>query len=203
MRLPALLLLAAALSAPAHAERRTMSVAKFDRVVVAALLEVELRQGKQDVTAEADDDDFSGLKLEVRDSTLYVTRKNGVGADIDYRVIITAPDFKAISAAAASEITSRNLTLQDLEVNVSSASDVELKGACNALAVNVSSGAQFDGEDLRCVDARAKANTGAVASLWVSGEARGLASTGGTITFAGKPKSLEKKASLGGTITIQ
>jgi hypothetical protein len=203
MRLPALLLALAALAAPAHAEKRTMTVAKFDRVMVAALVEVELRQGKQDVTAEESGGDFSGLKLEVRNGTLYVGRRNGDGANTDYRLVITAPDFKAISAAAASEVTSRHLDLQTLEINVSSASVIELKGACKDLAVNVSSGAHFDGEDLRCEDARARASTGGHADLWASGDASGSASTGGTIIFAGKPKSLSKQAALGGTITVQ
>jgi hypothetical protein len=88
-------------------------------------------------------------------------------------------------------------------VNVSSASFIELKGACKDLGVNVSSGAHFDGEELRCEDARAKATTGGHADLWASGEASGSANTGGTIIFAGKPKSLVKKAALGGTITVQ
>jgi hypothetical protein len=180
-----------------------MTVAKFDKVMVAALVEVELRQGKQDVTAEEPGGDFTGLKLEVRNGTLYVGRTNGHTADADYRLVITAPDFKAISAAAASEITSRHLDLQALEINVSSASFVELKGACKDLAVNVSSGAHFDGEGLRCEDARAKATTGAHADLWVSGAASGSANTGGTIIFAGKPRTLSKKAALGGTITVQ
>jgi hypothetical protein len=202
MRLLPLLTLAFII-APAHAEKRTMNVGKFDKVMVAALVEVELRQGKQEIVAEASDSDFSGLKLEVRDGTLYVGRHNGKGADNDYRITITAPDFKAIAAAAASEITSRHLSLQSVDISVSSASEIELKGACRLLTVTVSSGAYFDGEELRCEDARAKASTGGHADLWASGQANAQASTGGTITFAGKPRSLSRKAALGGTITIQ
>jgi putative autotransporter adhesin-like protein len=194
-------------SAPAYAEKRTMTVAKFDKVAVAALVEVELRQGGQSITAEESAGNFDDLKLEVRNGTLYVGRQNsdrnsGKHGHTDYRLTITAPDFKAISAAAASEVTSDHLSLKDVEVRVSSASIIDLKGVCTTLTITASSGAQFDGGGLRCKSAHAKATTGAIADLWVSGEASGEASTGGTITFAGKPKSLARKSTLGGTITV-
>lgn len=202
-----LIALAALLTAPAQAEKLTLNLAKFDKVQVAALMHVELKQGQQDVTAIEDKGDWSDLKIEVRNSTLFVSRKGDEGRtkrdDIpEYRVIVTAPDFKSIGVAAASEVEGRNLTLQAITLNISSASAMELAGACKTATINVNSAGSFDGERLHCQDATVNASSGASAAIWVSGTATGNASTGGSISFGGNPKKVGKKTSLGGSISI-
>lgn len=205
MRLLAISLGLAALAAPAHADTRTMSVGKFSGVSVSSMIDVELRQGPQSVTVQQDENDFSDLKLEVKNGTLHIGRAaNRTERDSPlYRVIVTAPALDAISAASASDVEGRGLSFQKLSVSVASAATVSLEGACREIALAVSTSGDFAGARMRCETGRAEATTSGEGTLWISGEASAKATTGARLVFAGKPKSVAGEATLGGTIKVK
>jgi hypothetical protein len=205
MRLLALSLGIAALAAPAHADTRTMNVGKFSAVSVSSMMDVELRQGPQAVTVEQAENDFSDLKLEVRNGTLIVSRADGkVERDSPiYRVVVTAPSLNSISAASASDVEGRGLSFQKLSVSVASAASVSLEGVCREIALSVSTSGDFVGDRMRCETGRAEATTSGEATIWISGPATARATTGAHLTFMGKPKSVEGKATLGASIHVK
>jgi hypothetical protein len=194
-----------ALAAPSHADTRTMSVGKFSAVSVSSMVDVELRQGPQSVTVEQDAGDFSDLRLEVRDGTLMIGRTDGKADrnSPDYRVVVTAPTFISIKAGSASEVEGRGLSFQKLAVSVAGAASVSLEGACKEIALSVSTSGDFDGDRMRCETGRAEATTGGEATIWISGPATARATTGANLTFFGKPKVVEGKATLGGSIHVK
>ena len=205
MRLAILALGLTALTAPAYADTRTMSVGKFNAVSVSSMMDVELRQGPQAVTVEQVDNDFSDFRLEVRNGVLMIGRADGEAkrAAPAYRVIVTAPALDTISAAAASEVEGRGLSFQKLKVSVASAASVSLEGVCKEIALAVSTSGGFSGGKMRCETGRAEATTSGAAILWISGAATARATTGATLTFTGKPKSVEGKATLGASIHVK
>jgi hypothetical protein len=205
MRLLALSLCLAALPATAHADTRAMNVGKFSAVSVSSMMDVELRQGPQAVTVEQAEGDFSDLKLEVRNGTLIVSRNDGkVERDSPvYRVVVTAPSLNSISAASASDIEGRGLSFQKLSVSVASAASVSLEGVCKEIALSVSTSGDFAGGKMRCETARAEATTSGEATVWISGVGTAKATTGANLTFIGKPKSVEGKATLGASIRVK
>lgn len=205
MRLAILSLGLLALAAPAHADTRTVTVGKFSAVAVSSMIEVELRQGPQSVTAEQDDGDFSDLRMEVRDGVLMIGRPEGKAEREapDYRVVVTAPALTAIKAGSVSEVVGRGLSFQKLAVSVAGAASVTLEGACKEIAISVSTSGEFDGDRMRCETGRAQATTGAEATIWISGPVMAKATTGANLTFYGKPKVVEGMATLGGSIHVK
>lgn len=205
MRFLAISLGLGAIIAPAHADTRTMSVGKFNSVSVSSMIDVELRQGPQSVTVEQDRNDFSDLKLEVRNGTLHIGRMaNRTERDSPlYRVIVTAPALDAISAASASDVEGRGLWFKKLSVSVASAASVSLEGACREIALAVSTSGDFSGGKMRCETGKAEATTSGMATLWISGAASAKATTGARLVFAGKPKSVASEATLGGSIKVK
>jgi len=205
MRLLALSLGIAALAAPAHADTRTMNVSKFNAVSVSSMMDVELRQGPQAVTVEQAENDFSDLKLEVRNGTLIVGRTDGKTERNSpiYRVVVTAPSLNSISAASASGVEGRGLSFQKLSVSVASAASVSLEGVCKEIALSVSTSGDFAGGKMRCETGQAEGTTSGEATIWISGVGKARATTGANLTFIGKPKSVEGQATLGATIHVK
>jgi hypothetical protein len=205
MRLSILSLGLIALAAPAHADTRTMTVGKFSAVSVSSMMNVELRQGPQSVTVEQGEGEFSDLKLEVRDGTLIIGRTDGKAErnSPDYRVVVTAPTLTSIKAGSASEVDGRGLSFQKLTVSVAGAASISLEGVCKEIALSVSTAGDFDGDRMRCETGRAEGSTGAEATIWISGPVTAKATTGANLTFYGKPKVVEGKATLGGSIHVK
>ncbi len=92
------LALAAMIAPPGQAETKSTLLSGFDQVRVSAAMNVVLKQGPFSVTVAEPQGDFSKALVEVRGSTLVVTRKsqNGyTGKSPDYTVVVTAPTFRA------------------------------------------------------------------------------------------------------------
>lgn len=187
----------------ATAETKSYNLSGFDKVDVSAGVDVVLKQGAFDVKVDQKSGDFDNLKMDVRGNTLHISRDGHSGwwgKAPHYVVTVTAPDLRSIEASSGSDVEGHDLSLKDLRVQISSGADVELSGRCNELRVDVSSGSDFDGEELACDTVRASASSGADAVATAHTLATGDASSGADVVFHGKPASVEKSTSSGGSV---
>ncbi|MDZ4760888.1 MAG: head GIN domain-containing protein [Alphaproteobacteria bacterium] len=194
---------AAITAAPVFAETKSFNLSNFDAVAASAGVEVILRQGPFAIRVDEPRGDFDKLELEVKGGTLIVSRKSSSGwfqRGPDYTVTVTAPVYDAISAKSGSDVQGENLSLQNVEVKVSSGANLELSGTCATMTLAVSSGADFEGESLRCTSASVDASSGADADAFATVKAVGDASSGADITFHGQPATFEKDTSSGGSV---
>ena len=186
------------------ATERDFNYTGFDKVDASAGVTVIMKQGPYAVHARSTNGDLSRLVLEVRGDTLVAGRNhrgfNWFNNGPDYTITVSAPDYRGVSASSGSEVDGSNLQLRDLRVHVSSGADVDLAGTCGVLTVSVSSGADFDGERLQCETAAVDASSGADADAFASRTAAGDASSGADITFHGRPASVSKDTSSGGSV---
>jgi hypothetical protein len=193
----------AAAQGAAYVDSQRHAYTGFKKIDVSAGVEVVLTQGAFDVKAESNNSDFSQLVVEVRGDTLHIGRKPmvfGWGGP-HYRVNVAAPAYSGVEVSSGASLDGSGLQLADLDVQVSSGAHVELAGSCTGLDVNISSGAHFDGEGLKCETARVDASSGAHADAFATRSANGDASSGAHVTFHGKPASLEKDTSSGGSVS--
>ncbi len=199
----AIALAAAAVIGPAWAQQRDYPLSSFSRVSSSAGVHVILKQGPYSVKAESANGSFDKLLLEVRGDTLVAGRKQDLfswGGGPRYTVTVSAPDYAGFSASSGSSIDGENLSLKDLRVEVSSGANVDVTGSCAGLRVSVSSGADFDGGNLKCETASVDASSGADADAFATRSADGEASSGADITFHGRPASMTKDTSSGGSV---
>ena len=210
MRSSTLLLTAAAVAVttavlvalPAFADSKTYNLSGFDRVDVSAGIEVTFSQGPFSVKVDEPDGNFDRLIVEVRGNTLKIGRRNNWldWRGVDYSATVSAPNLTAIDASSGSAFEGHNLSLRDLKVDVSSGANVEVSGSCAGLRVDVSSGADFEGEAMKCETASVDASSGADADAFATRSASGNASSGGNVTFHGKPVEFIKDTSSGGSV---
>ena len=184
-------------------QSRDYALAGFSKVDASAGVSVILSQGPYAVHAQSTRGDLSNLKLEVHGDTLVVGRQQewlNWGRKPQYTVTVSAPDYQGVGASSGSDVDGKALSLRNLSVHVSSGADVDLTGSCTDLHVDVSSGADFDGSKLQCQTASVGASSGADADAFATQTASGDASSGADITFHGRPASISKDTSSGGSV---
>ena len=190
-----------------YSESMRHTYANFKRVDVSAGVEAVVSQGAYDVKAETTrGEGFDQLVVEVRGDTLFISRKQNImnWGGPDYRVTVSAPAYEAFEASSGSRLeAASSLQLADVRASVSSGASMELRGACNAIDVDISSGASFSGEELRCASARVDASSGASANVFASQLADGDASSGASVTFHGKPAQFHEDSSSGGSVSAR
>ena len=179
----------------------------FEKVDASAGVEVVVAQGNFDVKAESpSNDDLKNLIVEVNGNTLHIGRKQTMmnwGNGPRYRVSVSAPAYSGFEVSSGASLQGSSLQLADVDADVSSGASLQLSGACKTLRVDISSGAQFDGEDLRCETANVDASSGAHAEAFAARAADGNASSGASVSFHGNPASLQKDESSGGSVNAR
>jgi hypothetical protein len=193
---------AALVALPAFADSKTFNLSGFDRVNVSAGVDVTFTQGPYSIRADEPSGNFERLIIETRGNTLRISRKNNWlnWNGVDYHVAVSAPDLTGIDASSGSAFEGLNLSLRDLNIDVSSGASVELSGSCAGLRVDVSSGADFEGEGLKCETASVDASSGADADAFAVRSASGNASSGASVTFHGRPQQISQDTSSGGSV---
>jgi len=141
------------------------------------------------------------------------------GASIIY---LSMPKISTIKASSGSEVNATNtLKVNDLLVDSSSGSDVDLrveansiesesssgseidlKGTCVTLSADSSSGSQIDADELKAETVIAEASSGADINVYASKSITAKASSGGSIDCAGNPNQKNLKKSSGGDVDI-
>lgn len=180
------------------------SYTNFSRLDVSAGVEAVVSQGPFDVTGEIKrGDNFDKLIVEVEGDTLRISRQPqwfAAGDQPEYRVKVVAPAYKSFEVSSGARLDGENLSLQDVDVSVSSGASAELTGTCTTIDIAVSSGARFDGERLKCRAAEVDASSGASADAFATQSADGEASSGASVTFHGSPAQFREDSSSGGSV---
>jgi hypothetical protein len=182
------------------------SYTNFTRVDVSAGVEAIVSQGPFDVKGEIKrGDNFDKLIVEVKGDTLHISRQMQIfgGNQPEYRVKVSAPAYRAFGVSSGASLDGANLSLQEVDVSVSSGARADLSGTCGRLDVDISSGARFDGEGLHCGIAKVDASSGASADAYASQEANGSASSGANVTFHGSPAQFHEDSSSGGSVSAR
>lgn len=187
------------------ATERDFNYTGFDKVSASAGVTVIMKQGPYAVHARSTNGDLSRLVLEVRGDTLVAGRNNNgfnwIGnRGPNYTITVSAPNYSGVKASSGSSVDGSGITARDMRVDVSSGADVDLAGSCTSLSVHISSGADFDGERLQCETASVSASSGSDADAYATRTASGDASSGADITFHGRPASVSKDTSSGGSV---
>ena len=156
--------------------------------------------------AEEASGDFEHLRLEVRGSTLVVSRTPTFNffwssPSRHYTVTITAPAYSSVSASSGSSVSGQ-IAPAALALEASSGAALRLTGACTDLRASASSGAQLDSAGLHCKTADLTVSSGANVRVWAETSVRGEASSGGSILVQGKPSQVSSRQSSGGRLRV-
>ncbi len=135
-------------------------------------------------------------------ATVYFKKLEGIeaneGSHISCETEIKAINFKLL-AKEGSRIDA-TINAKKISVSSSSGSEVELSGTTQNLDVVTNAGGKFQGKDCNASQVTVSVNAGGFADVYATDLVDAKTRAGGTITIYGKPKQINQKTVLGGTI---
>lgn len=198
------------------------NVSSFSSINVCCGIEVVLAQGSSEsVTVEANPDDISYVKTDVKGKTLNIgfdnNRKNRRGK---VKVRVTAGNLDKLEANSSGKIEGTNtITAGDIKLNVNSsgkinldleaknvkcdgnsAGSMKISGKADYVKVSNNSASSINLQGLKAVRAEASSNSGASIDITVSDQIKAHANSGATVRYYGNPTRKDVSSNSGGRV---
>jgi hypothetical protein len=201
--------------------KQERKVSAFNAIEVSGAFDVYLSLGSaQSVIVEADDNLLPLIRTEVSGSTLKIENKEPIHNSKSLKVYITVTDLNRIEVSGAVDLHSQNkLTLTELSIEISGATDAFLDIAVQKLEVSSSGGSNLkltgmanrvDLDASGAVDIRAFELLTEIVSLDISGagevdinvtkELNASVSGAGTVRYKGNPAKIDTDISGAGSV---
>jgi len=201
--------------------KQERKVTAFNAIEVSGAFDVYLSLGStQSVIVEADDNLLPLIRTEVHGNTLKIENKEPIHNSKSLKVYITVTDLKRLEVSGAVDIQTQNkLTLTELAVEISGATDAVLDIAVQKLAISSSGGSELklsgmanklDIDASGAVDIRAFELLTEIVVLDISGageveinvtkELTASVSGAGTVRYKGNPAKIDSDVSGAGSI---
>ncbi|WP_343695445.1 head GIN domain-containing protein [Flavobacterium sp.] len=195
----------------------------FKNIEVSNAIDLVVEQSDSvDITVEADDNLQKEIITKVENGTLIIECKFSSFRNITQKkVTVKMPKIGKIEASSAASVLSKN-TIQgesieletssaasmnvdvesdNISCNSSSGSSIGIKGKALKVQTSASSGSSIDAGKLQANDIDAEASSGSVISVHPILSLKAQASSGGNINYNNVPKTIEKSASSGGSVS--
>ncbi|MEI6899473.1 MAG: head GIN domain-containing protein, partial [Bacteroidota bacterium] len=126
--------------------KQERKVSSFDRIDVSGAYDVFITQGDvQSVFVEADDNLLPLIKTEVNGSTLSIENRKSIHNPKCLKVYITVKELKKIEMSGAVDLTTEGkFTENELEIEISGATNAKLDLAVQKLGVSCSGGCKLN-----------------------------------------------------------
>lgn len=111
---------------------------------------------------------------------------------------LKAIDFKLIAKEGSKIVAT--VTAKKITIISSSGAEIDLSGKTQNLDVVTNSGGKFEGKNCIAAQVAVSVNAGGYADVYATDLVNAKTRAGGTITIYGKPKQINQKTVLGGTI---
>lgn len=222
MKKRALVVLAFACSLSLMAQlSENRSVGAFRGIKSGEAIDVFLKKGeKESVRVEISDGKLTDVITDVVGSTLRIEMRSGVYGRRSVKVFVTYVVLEKLSASSASNIYSEDpvkarqmeinassaanieitLEAEDVSVDVSSAAEVLLDGTARTFRADASSAATIDAYDLEADEVTASASSAGSIRVTARKEINADASSGGSIRYRGNPSKTNTSSSSGGSV---
>ncbi len=183
-------------------------VKSFHAVEASSGISVKLTKGaKEELAVTASDKEMLGkIKTEVSNGVLKITRENDNWKFWEkwkrwkITVYVSYAQLDAVRATSGSSISCSDINLSRLAAKMGSGGSIDLSGKVDALDVDGSSGAQFNGYGLTATNCKVDVSSGAGIHVTVTKEISAEASSGGFVRFKGDGLIRNINVSSGGSV---
>ncbi|WP_421791551.1 GIN domain-containing protein [Hyphobacterium sp.] len=157
---------------------------------------------------QGDPEDIRDIDISLRNGRLEIEQDRGVrrwfgrARDLDVVVFVEGPGVEEFDASRGMDAQINDLTLTNLDMDVSTGASVRVSGNCESGSFNVSTGASLNGRELDCGYVRANASTGASMRVNATDELHANVSTGADVYSMTSPDVFRSNTSTGGNVRI-
>lgn len=195
----------------------------FTKVRGSAGLDVYLTKGNTaSIKVEADENLHEIISTEISNGKLHVktTNNNNIGRAKAKKVFVTYVSLDEVASSSGADVIvngileAENLTLDsssgsDLDVEVfaktlyidcSSGADIKVSGKASQLTADASSGSEINAKDLLVVNCKAEVSSGADITVHVKESLEVDASSGGDVNYYGNPTAVKNNSGKSGSV---
>ena len=204
-----------------NVQTEVRQAASFNKIEVSNGLDLFLTQGTEEsISIQADENLLEVIKTEVNGGILRIFAEENIRNAASRKVMVTFKNLDALTASSGSDALSNTqisvqdiriksssgadidleITAQNIVASSSSGSDIYLKGSANSISADASSGSSIKAGELKVTDGTADASSGADVVIQVKGQLIASASSGGDVTYIGKPEHVDANKSSGGRV---
>lgn len=202
-------------------EKRTVN-GDFKNIEISNALDLVIEQSdKTEIIVEADDNLQKEITTNVENGVLVISCKFGNYNNItSKKITVKMPVIEGIEASSASTVNAittlkgSNLILdsssaayvnlsaeyESVQINTSSASNQTISGKSLHVEASASSGSVINTTDLLANEIVTSASSGASVTVHPIVSLKAEASSGGSISYIGSPKSIQKEENSGGSV---
>lgn len=183
----------------------------FNQIEVSRGIDVFINQNQtESINVQADDNLHDIIITKIEGNTLKIYADKNISHASSKKVMVNFKTISKLSSSSGSSIYGTNTIIaenldldsssgSDMELDVkvnhlnctaSSGSDLEVSGEANMLVANASSGSDIKAQKLRTSITNAKASSGADIELNVLKELTASTQSGGNITYTGNPETI-------------
>jgi len=193
----------------------------FNEIKISRGLDVYLTQSDtENIKVQADENLHDIIITEIKGNVLRIYADENISYSSSQKVMVNFENISKIIATSGSDVFSTNtINAKELELKVTSGSDMELdintetvdckstsgadlklSGITNTLFAESTSGSDINAGDLISNTCNARATSGSGIIVNTKEKLYASASSGGDITYYGNPKKLEKSEGVSGGI---
>ncbi len=182
---------------------------------------VEFGEMSNEVEVIADENLHEYIKVEVINGILKITSRRNIRKASSKDVFVQAGTIDELEVSSAADFIGENLLIaRDIDIEVSSAADLELeleaetarievsssgsvyiRGRAQRLLADVSSAGDLDASDFIVEEADVEASSAADARVHVTEKIRAEASSAGSVRYKGNPKERNTETSSAGSVS--
>lgn len=169
-------------------------VTGFSAIDVSNVFVVEVTsQSEFSVEVEADDNLLPLIKTEVQNGRLEISAEKKIKSKSPIKVRIGAPNIEKLNASGASRTTISNISGTAINLDISGASKVTLKGNASQLTADMSGASSVDATELQCEKVSVDSSGASKAKVNATGTLSVNASGASSISYVGTPATINKK----------
>jgi len=181
----------------------------FSKIRIDGVYLVNVTQGETfSITTSGDEKEMEKSEVKLNGDTLILgsKKKSWSGNKGDRHGItttITMPDLESIKINGVSEFTGDNLDLGDLDLDVNGVADMTLSGSCENLTAKINGVGDIDLKSLECETGDLSVNGAGEMSAHTSSSVKARVNGVGEMKIYGDPKTIDKKKTWLGSITMK
>ncbi len=204
--------------------KKDTTLQAFQSIEVEGTIDVELRRDSVfGMTIEAESNIIPLFEAKVNEGKLIIRTKRGVGfnANTQPKIYLSLPGFNGLYLHGASTLTSRDsswvlddldieisgasdlnlwFSARDLDISVSGASEMSLGGQADKLDTDISGNATMKAFKLVCKQAEVEVNGVGELELHVTESLKANVSGNGDVAYKGSPKTVDQSVNGVGSV---
>lgn len=204
--LSGLILMGCSLRGSGTAMTQARDVEAFDAIEIGGAFELIVHvdpTATQRVEVSGDDNivpevttTVSGGELDIQ-----IERDGMVRPKLDLRVEVWVPSLAGVEASGASEITVEGLHGERFELDLSGASDTNLRGSVDLFEVDISGASDLEARELHAKNVELELSGAGNAEVWASDRLDADVSGAGNVRYFGSTQEVHENVSGAGSVT--